>query len=406
MITFAFEHNEYRTSRIVGDIEGKEAGPNVMFVGGIHGNEPSGVVAIQRLFADLKSRDVPIRGRVIGVVGNMAALERNTRYLSRDMNRIWDQEFLNRYSNGCRAESSDDTEYQEACAVYEIIEPFLPKPDSPSSKRVPPSTPDFYLFDLHTTSSETVPFISMNDQLINRNFALQFPVPTILGIEEYLKGPLLSYVNDFGPVAFAFEAGKHDDPVSIDRHLSFIYQALVLAGVLTEDQVPDYESHVRRLKDHSRGESGILEVIYRHAVAPEDQFVMEKGFQNFMRIDQGAVLANDRNGPIVSEYDAKIFMPLYQSQGEDGFFIVRPVNKNMLKLSSVLRNYNFEKALRLLPGISSSETDGDALVVNKRVARFLAVELFHLLGYRRKRDDGNHITFVRREVGQQAKEKI
>ena len=91
-------------------------------------------------------------------------------------------------------------------------------------------------------------------------------------------------------------------------------------------------------------------------------------------------------------------MPLYQNSGEDGFFIVRKVPLWALKLSSVLRQINFEHALTWLPGVKRDSSQPHALIVNKKVARILAVEIFHLLGYRRKKDDGDTMIFSRREI--------
>ena len=91
-------------------------------------------------------------------------------------------------------------------------------------------------------------------------------------------------------------------------------------------------------------------------------------------------------------------MPLYQSVGTDGFFLVREVPEWALKLSVLLRKINFDSFLTLLPGVSRSKEQADTLVVNKKVARFLAVELFHLLGYRRKRTEGSEMIFSRREI--------
>ncbi|MBK6950183.1 MAG: hypothetical protein IPH16_20770 [Haliscomenobacter sp.] len=62
------------------------------------------------------------------------------------------------------------------------------------------------------------------------------------------------------------------------------------------------------------------EIIWRHPVEPEDQFRMEPGFQNFDPVRIGQRLATDRNGPVLAKVDARILMPLYQAQGEDGFF--------------------------------------------------------------------------------------
>ena len=43
-----------KTERIIGQISGKEKGPTVVLFGGIHGNEPSGVEALEQVFRQLK----------------------------------------------------------------------------------------------------------------------------------------------------------------------------------------------------------------------------------------------------------------------------------------------------------------------------------------------------------------
>jgi len=396
MITFGFNETSYRTDRIIGDIQGEHPGPTVVFIGGIHGNEPSGVIAIQRVFDFLQQQQLTLCGRVLGIAGNMAALASSQRFLSTDLNRIWNQDFFRRYHQGCRFEASEVNEYREACEVFDIIAPLLTTPHNPTAGN---PNQGLYFFDLHTTSAETVPFIAINDQLDNRRMALKFPVPTVLGIEEYLRGPLLSYINDIGPVAMAYEAGQHDEPISTDLHYAFIIKSMVLTGVLQVNQVPAFDAMSHLIKESTTGKRGIFEVIHRHPVKPDDQFMMLPGFKNFMEITKGQQIANDLKGPVLAPKSGRIFMPLYQPEGEDGFFIVRAVPYQALQLSSMLRRFNFERFLERLPGISRSPSEPDALIVNKGIAFFMASQIFHLLGYRRKRDEGKTMTFVRREVG-------
>ena len=52
---------------------------------------------------------------------------------------------------------------------------------------------------------------------------------------------------------------------------------------------------------------------------------MEPGFVNFQAIEKGELLAYQNGQPVKSEWDAFIFMPLYQSQGNDGFFVIQEV---------------------------------------------------------------------------------
>ncbi len=90
-------------------------------------------------------------------------------------------------------------------------------------------------------------------------------------------------------------------------------------------------------------------------------------------------------------------MPLYQKQGDDGFFIIKEIPKWSLGMSAVLRRINFDSILTILPGVSRHPNNEHTLVVNKRIARYLAIELFHLLGYRRKEKLRDVMLFSRRE---------
>ena len=387
MITFSFGTQSYQTGRIIGKTSGTRPGPILVFIGGIHGNEPSGVVALQNVFADLESRNVSLNGTLLGIAGNLTALKERKRFITRDLNRVWNNEFVERRRiNGTQRVNGQVPEFEEQTEVFGIIEPLL-ETDVP-----------IYFFDLHTTSAPSVPFIAINDQLDNREFARQFPLPTVLGIEEYLEGPLLSYINDYGHVAMAFEAGQHDDPESVKAHVSFIYLAMVVAGLIEKNDVPNLLAHQQRLENLGQDHKGFFEVIFRKPISPGDGFEMNPGYDNFRTIRAQEQLAKDRTGVICSPWNGRIFMPLYQDFGEDGFFVVRDVPLWALRLSSVLRKINFERLLVLLPGVSRSPDQSEALVVNKKIARFLANQLFHLLGYRRKKDDGVVMIFSRREI--------
>jgi predicted deacylase len=385
MTTFSFSDKSCRTQRVVGNKVGTP-GPTVVFIGGIHGNEPSGVIALHRIFGELESSQAQLCGQVIGLAGNLPALAKNERFITQDLNRIWNNEFSKQFYARPNLENGQTTEFKEQVELFEIMEPLLHQP-----------SPVFFI-DLHTTSSPSVPFIAINDQLNNRKFALQFPVPTVLGIEEYLEGPLLSYLNDFGHVALAFEAGQHQDPESVNFHASFIYLALLATGVIGESDIPDLHQHQRRLAESGRANRGIFEVIFRKPILEEDEFSMVPGYSNFDTIQKGDLVAHDRQGSILAHRKGQIFMPLYQDSGIDGYFFVRKVSMWALSLSSVLRKINFERVLTWLPGITLSPDQPHVLIVKKKVARFLTTEIFHLLGYRRKKDNGHVMIFSRREI--------
>ena len=90
-------------------------------------------------------------------------------------------------------------------------------------------------------------------------------------------------------------------------------------------------------------------------------------------------------------------MPLYQTKGKEGFFIIRNIPSFFLKLSELLRQLHFDNLLVLLPGISRQKEQKDVLMVNLKVARFFAKSLFHLLGYRNQHINHTHVTLYSRE---------
>ena len=392
MISFSFLGEAYQTDRIIGHVKGDTSGPVMVFFGGVHGNERSGVVALKRVFNYLESNNVRIRGEILGLAGNLEALQKNQRFMRHDLNRIWNREFQNldaRSASPSEIEINDGSEFEKTDQreLFQLITPFLQQGR------------ECFFLDLHTTSSPSVPFIAINDQLTNRDFALKFPVPTVLGIEEYLEGTILSFLNDFGHIALAFEAGQHDSPDSIDSHEAFIFLAMEVAGLLPKQAITEWDRYRQLLHEQGGRLHGLFEVFFRHALNSDTHaFKMNQGFANFDKIEQAQPLAIDRKGEIHSPDSGHIFMPLYQDQGDDGFFLVKRIPKWALVVSRWLRGIRFDAALTWLPGVSRSKDYPEALHVNKRIARFLSRQLFHLLGYRRKKENESETLYVRREV--------
>jgi hypothetical protein len=253
----------------------------------------------------------------------------------------------------------------------------------------------FYFMDLHSTSSHTIPFITVNDTLLNRRFTLQYPMPKILGIEEYLKGPILSYINELGYLAFGFEGGQHEEKQAVKNHESFVFVSLVLTGSLPK--TPEYKLHMRQLAKATMGVGGFFEIFLKHKIKEEDQFKMKEGFVNFNVVRKGHYLADSNNLPVYAPKTARILMPLYQKQGDEGFFLIRRIAPIFLQLSAFLRTIKFDSFLTLLPGISRSPYNRNELKVNLWIARFFAKQFFHLLGYRSVEVGTKYLSITSRE---------
>jgi len=373
--------------RVLGRYETGTPGPTLIVLGGLHGNEPSGVHAARRVLERLQQERPPLRGQVVALAGNLEALARQRRFLTRDLNRAWTEDRVTRLRDGDPALNSPEDMQQRD--LLRIMEEAGERADG---HRI-------IVLDLHTTSGESPPFTVMSDTRRNRRIAFGVPGPVLLGLEESIDGSLLSYATERGHVAVLVESGQHDAERSIDLHEAVIWLTLASAGCLTPREVPDYELWRRRMDEACKGLPRVVELRYRHAIDDGDDFRMEPGLRGFTPIRKGDLLARDRRGEIRSQHDGHLLMPLYQEQGSDGFFIIRRVSPIWLWLSAALRALHLHGLVTLFPGVTHHPDRKNALRVDPKVARWFTVEIFHLFGYRRRRRDGEYLIFTRRRPG-------
>lgn len=364
---------------LIGAFGGNSPGPTLIVVGGLHGNEAAGVVALERLVPEIEPLGPLLRGRIYFLAGNTRALEKGKRFLDADLNRRWTAEAM---SDRVSGEVSEDLEREELLQQIDSI--LITAMD------------EVFVLDLHSTSAEGMHFATVGDTLRNREFAQKFPVTILLGIEEQLDGTMLEYLNNAGAVTLGFEGGQHYTERTIGNHQAMVWLALANAGILDESYVPDLRGCKKRL---SKGihDSMIFEVRYRRAITPDDSFEMNPGFNNFDPIERGEILGRDRSGLVKATESGVILMPLYQKLGEDGFFIGRQISPFWLWLSGFLRRLGVQRLVHILPGVSRAPGDPATLIVDTAVARLFPLQIFHLLGFRRRRWDGNKLIVSRRK---------
>lgn len=372
-------------SRVLGRYEGQQPGPLVLCVGGIHGNEPAGIHALQRVFEILQQTQPKMRGTLVGLSGNIRALEVGTRFIDRDLNRAWNpsrMENLESLNDGC-AETLEQRELLSA--IREIVR----------GRNGP-----FYFLDLHTSSAEGEPFACIGDTIRNRKFARSFPVPVILGLEEQLEGALLEHLNNAGMITMGFEGGQHRAASSVDHHVAAIWRALVGADCLRETDCPSAKKAAELLETSRNGLPRWLGVRYRHAITEADGFQMRPGYRNFRALQPHEVVADDQiAGGIRANYKARMILPLYQGKGNDGFFLALEIHPAWLATSRWMRRLRFDRAIHLLPGVRRIRGGHglETLHVDRRIARWFLVEIFHLLGFRKRRIHGDHFLVERRK---------
>ena len=366
----------------IGAFVGKSSGPTLIVIGSLHGNEPGGAIALSRLSPDLEELQDKFRGRVYFLAGNTRAFSKRVRFIDADLNRSWTPHNMSNVGSAELLGTSEGTELTELDQILDSI--LITAMD------------EVYVLDLHSTSADGMPFATVGDTLRNRKFAKKFPITILLGIEEQLDGTLLEYLNNAGTVTLGFEGGQHLSEKTVETHTALVWLALTNTGILDAKDNPKIDESQDRLLKTGSG-TQIFEVRYRHEIDLESDFEMRPGFNNFDPVKKGDVLARDKDGEVTAIESGSLLMPLYQKLGEDGFFIGRRISPFWLWLSGILRGIGIQRMIHILPGVVRDVNDPATLIINTRVARLFPLQIFHLLGYRRRRWAANKLVVSRRK---------
>ena len=140
-----------------------------------------------------------------------------------------------------------------------------------------------------------------------------------------------------------------------------------------------------------------FEIVYKYTIVENENFKMHKGFTNFESITQNQGLAISNGRDLKAPLDGRIFMPLYQELGDDGYFILNKISNVWLYASIFARYVKVNHFLRIIPGVKIDPNSEYGLIVNLKIARFLAKDIFHLLGYRKQIFKNGKLYFIRRD---------
>lgn len=302
-----------RDYRIISHYKADETGPIFITLAGMHGNENYGVAALRKVDEYLGKSGGIRHGEWIGIAANITALKNRVRYVHEDMNRIWYPSIVDkiRRSKHTQIESS---ERREIKSLLEIIDPYLEQ-----------SNREIVFVDLHSFSAPGGLFVITPRDKEKLKKMTGLSVPLIFGIDDALRGTALRYFHDQGHLSMAFEGGGHHEPRTLSNMVSYLMLLSERFDLINPDAIEEFELFREQIHKEASHLPNRVELVYQHIIEPGDNFVMLPGFENFQPIKQGQWLADDRNGQIKSPSDGYMLMPLYQEQGNDGFFIIREV---------------------------------------------------------------------------------
>jgi succinylglutamate desuccinylase len=307
--------------RLLGRFTGRDRGPLIVLIGAMHGNETAGVVAIRQVFDQLEALqaarpDFSFRGRLIGLLGNRRAFVRGERYLKYDLNR----QFKELTISGARQEQQPQAEHAELLELIDAVDAEIA--DYQPERLV--------VLDVHTTSAPGGIFVITPDDRESLLMGVNMHAPVVKGLLAGLTGTSLHYFRTermgLPTQALTFEAGQHTEPESVNRAVAAIINLLRSVKAVGRSDLPNEND--RLLIEFSRGLPRISELIMVYRIGQDEKFEMRPGYRNFQTVSAGEQIARDRNGPVYSVADGYLLMPLYQKQGDEGFFLLREYRIN------------------------------------------------------------------------------
>src|SRR6056297_1101576 len=309
-----------RYKRVLAKHVGSERGPMLVCVGGMHGNETAGAEAIELMgkMLDVEPITNPqfaFSGLFLGIAGNLQALREGVRYIERDLNRQWHDEQVERILRSRRKDL-----HAEEREIFDIIKTIRREVRSYKPTHI-------IVLDLHTTTAYGGIFTIASDDFRSIRIGVELHVPVITGMLKGIQGTSLHYFNKnklgADTTCIVFESGQHEERLSVNRAIAAITNIMSIIGSINAEDVEN--QHEQLLIEYARKLPMVAEHVITHSIKEEDKFLMQPGYKNFQPIRRGEVLAYDRHGAIQSPIDGLILMPLYQKQGDDGFFIVKEV---------------------------------------------------------------------------------
>jgi succinylglutamate desuccinylase len=257
--------------------------------------------------------DFRFRGKMVGIRGNLHAIQKEVRFIKKDLNRALKPDDVERV-----LKSDPSTLDAEDYEMFHLVNAVSKEIEETPNERV-------FILDLHTTTATGGIFTLTADDTRSIEVGVAMHAPVIIGFEQMLKGTTMGY---FKPKHFngrkitsvVFEGGQHVDPLSVNRCIAATINCMRTIGCVRPEDVENRHDHL--LIEYSEGLPKVARLIERYGVQEDSHFVMAPGFRNFDWVEKGQIMAHLDGEPVYSPQDGMIIMPKYQEQGDDGFFLV------------------------------------------------------------------------------------
>jgi succinylglutamate desuccinylase len=257
-------------------IQADKGGPDVVLFSGLHGDEVSGIHAVEKLFFDMFTGARTLQqGSLTLVRANEQAITAERRYVQHNLNRL----FKDEYGPDIDRASYEFSRAQELKTILQNCDYFL---------------------DLHSAPTAQAPFIVVEQA----NVALfsKLGIPKLMtGWSRFSSGAIggdaENYANAHGAMSATLESGSHFDKRSNDVAYRAILSFLSVLRMIVETDVPA---------------SSPLEVVDVYAVVTKDfdDFRYARQAENFQFIRKGEAFAFQGGRPMTVREDTYVLIPM------------------------------------------------------------------------------------------------
>lgn len=251
-------------------------GPRVVLFSGVHGDEISGIHAVEKLFFDLYTGARTLRKGTLALArANAHAIAAERRYVRYNLNRMFRDEY------GADIDRSD-YEYTRAQELKTVLRDC-----------------DYFL-DLHSAPIAQEPFLIAEQHAID--FAARLGLPYLItGWNRFSAGTTggdaENYANAHGAIAATLESGSHFEKRSNDVAYRTVITLLSDLGMI------DAAAAEKR---------AVAEIIDMYAVVTKDaeDFRYAGDVANFQRFARGEVFAYENGKPRTVAEDSILLIPM------------------------------------------------------------------------------------------------
>jgi succinylglutamate desuccinylase len=257
-------------------ITANDAGPRVVMFSGTHGDEISGIHALEKLFFDLfTGARILLRGSLTLVRVNALAIAAERRYIQYNVNRMFREEY---------GPELDRNAY-EYKRVQEL-KPLLQRCD--------------YFLDLHSAPIAQQPFLVAEQQAVGFYAKLGLP-HIIMGWGKFsgsqIGGDAENYAGSHGAKAATLESGSHFEKASDDVAYRTVLSMLSLLGM------------IEGIKDEPRGAAEIIDM-YAVVIKEADDFRYAGEVINFKHLARDDAFAFQNGQPVTVKEDSYLLIPM------------------------------------------------------------------------------------------------